>query len=268
MQLAPGNSGAPYIHFNHVATSFGGMPVYRDMGFGVARGEFVCLLGPSGCGKSTALRLLAGLMEPDSGSITVDGESPAVAWLHMAFVFQSPRLAPWRSALDNVLLGMELREGKTGPEHRRRAQELLAMVGLSKDMDKYPRMLSGGERQRVALARALGVNPDIVLMDEPFSALDPNTRTRLRAELIDIWRKTQKTILFVTHDVDEAVTLADRVLLFSNKPTRIIADVALTAARPRDLRSMPDVAAARDALMGKFRSLETQVGNEERAETT
>lgn len=238
------------------------MPVYQDMSFGVARGEFVCLLGPSGCGKSTALRLLAGLMEPDSGTIRVDGEAPAQAWPHMAFVFQSPRLAPWRSALDNVLLGMELREGKIGPAQRERARELLAMVGLSHDMEKYPRMLSGGERQRVALARALGVNPDIVLMDEPFSALDPNTRTRLRAELIDIWQRYRKTILFVTHDVDEAVTLADRVLLFSNKPTTVIAEVALSAQRPRAARTMPDVAAARDALMEKFRSLEPEVDNE------
>jgi NitT/TauT family transport system ATP-binding protein len=253
-------SGSALIRFDHVATSFGGVPVYRDLGFTVAESEFVCLLGPSGCGKSTALRLLGGLMRQDSGDISVDGQKPAVAWPRMAFVFQSPRLAPWRTAVDNVLLGMQLRNGRVGPEQRDKARALLDLVGLKDDVDKYPSMLSGGERQRVAIARALGVDPDIVLMDEPFSALDPNTRLRLRAELIDIWQRTRKTILFVTHDVDEAMTLADRVILFSNKPTSVVFEMALPAARPRDLRADAALQAQRDDLLSRFHQLEFKSG--------
>jgi NitT/TauT family transport system ATP-binding protein len=253
-------SGSALIRFDHVATSFGGVPVYRDLGFTVAESEFVCLLGPSGCGKSTALRLLGGLMRQDSGDISVDGQPPALAWPRMAFVFQSPRLAPWRTALDNVLLGMQLRSRRVGREQRDKARALLELVGLKDDVDKYPSMLSGGERQRVAIARALGVDPDIVLMDEPFSALDPNTRLRLRAELIDIWQRTRKTILFVTHDVDEAMTLADRVILFSNKPTSVVFEMALPAARPRALRADAALQAQRDDLLSRFHQLEVKSG--------
>jgi NitT/TauT family transport system ATP-binding protein len=248
------------IRFDHVATSFEGATVYRDLGFTVGKSEFVCLLGPSGCGKSTALRLLGGLMQQDSGTITVDGKPPAQAWPRMAFVFQSPRLAPWRTALDNVLLGMQLRRGRVGPPDREKARDLLKLVGLGDDAEKYPRMLSGGERQRVAIARALGVDPDIILMDEPFSALDPNTRLRLRAELIDIWRRTRKTILFVTHDVDEALSLADRILLFSNKPTSVVFEMTLPAARPRDVRTDAGLQAQRDDLLARFHRLETHSG--------
>lgn len=253
-------TASPLIRFDHVATSFSGAMVYRDLSFDMGSGEFVCLLGPSGCGKSTALRLLGGLMVQDSGTITVDGMRPAVAWPRMAFVFQSPRLAPWRTALDNVILGMQLRVGRIGPAERQKARDLLSLVGLDADMEKYPRMLSGGERQRVAIARALGVDPDIILMDEPFSALDPNTRLRLRAELIDIWRRTGKTILFVTHDVDEAVTLADRVILFSNKPTQVIAEINLPEPRPRDVRADPALSRKRDDLLARFHQLEAQSG--------
>ena len=249
-------SDSAMIRFDRVATSFNGVAVYQDLGFTVAKSEFVCLLGPSGCGKSTALRLLGGLMTPDSGTIMVDEQLPAQAWQRMAFVFQSPRLAPWRTALENVLLGMELRRGRVGPADREKADALLGLVGLGEDVDKYPRMLSGGERQRVAIARALGVDPDIILMDEPFSALDPNTRLRLRGELIDIWQRTRKTILFVTHDVDEAVTLADRIILFSNKPTSVVTAMDLPIARPRDLRTDPVLQALRDDMLARFRELE------------
>ena len=253
-------TASPLIRFDHVATSFAGATVYRALSFNVAPGEFVCLLGPSGCGKSTALRLLGGLMVQDGGVINVDGRAPAAAWSRMAFVFQSPRLAPWRTALDNVILGMQLRNGRIGLAERQKARDLLRLVGLGSDMEKYPRMLSGGERQRVAIARALGVDPDIILMDEPLSALDPNTRLRLRAELIDIWRRTGKTILFVTHDVDEAVTLADRVILFSNKPTHVIAEIALSEPRPRDVRADPALGLKRDDLLARFHQLEAQSG--------
>ena len=255
------NNEQALIRFDHVATSFEGATVYRDLGFTVGKSEFVCLLGPSGCGKSTALRLLGGLMHQDSGTIAVDGKSPAQAWPRMAFVFQSPRLAPWRTALDNVLLGMQLRRGRVSAADREKARDLLKLVGLGDDIGKYPRMLSGGERQRVAIARALGVDPDIILMDEPFSALDPNTRLRLRAELIDIWQRTRKTILFVTHDVDEAVSLADRILLFSNKPTSVVFEMTLPSARPRDIRTDAALQARRDDLLARFHRLEAHSGD-------
>jgi NitT/TauT family transport system ATP-binding protein len=245
------------ISFEGVRLAFGGEPIYDGLDFTVGRGEFVCLLGPSGCGKSTSLRMIGDLLEPDGGTVRVDGRPPRDAWGEVAFVFQSPRLAPWRDALANVLLGAELRFGRA--EARRRepqARELLAMVGLANAAAKYPSMLSGGERQRVAIARALVVEPSIVLMDEPFSALDPNTRRRLRAEIERIWQRTGRTVLFVTHDIDEALTLADRIVLLSNKPTRVLETIPVDAPRPRRLADDPRVAALRDRLHHLFQSLE------------
>jgi len=245
------------ICFDRVRLRFGGETIFDDLSFSVRQGEFVCILGPSGCGKSTALRLIGDLLQPDGGAITVGGRAPRESWQRLAFVFQSPRLAPWRTAIDNVMLGMELRGGeRDGAQMRERAEEALALVGLKQDAAKYPRMLSGGERQRVAIARALAVEPQIVLMDEPFSALDPNTRQRMRDELVTIWQRTKKTIVFVTHDVDEALTLADRILLFSNKPTRVIDQIALSAPRPRSLADDAALARHRAELIAMFAGLE------------
>lgn len=251
-------SPEPLIRFDGVTLELSGHQLYRDLSFTVAPGEFVCILGPSGCGKSTALRLLGGLLAATSGRVTIGGESPETAWQRMAFVFQSPRLAAWRTALDNVLLARQLRFGER-PDGAavKRALELLDLVGLSRDTAKYPRMLSGGERQRVSIARALAVDPDIVLMDEPFSALDPTTRARLRAEIISIWQKTSKTVLFVTHDVDEAVALADRILLLSNKPTVVREVVKIDAARPRLIDHDAELRALRDHLLHSFEQMET-----------
>jgi NitT/TauT family transport system ATP-binding protein len=245
------------IHFQGVRLSFSGEVIYDSIDFEVRRGEFVCLLGPSGCGKSTSLRLIGDLLSADGGQIAVDGRPPSEAWQEVAFVFQSPRLAPWRNALENVLLGVELRLGRE--EARRRtalARDLLALVGLANSAHKYPSMLSGGERQRVAIARALAVEPDIVLMDEPFSALDPNTRRRLRQEIERIWQQTGRTVLFVTHDIEEALVLADRIVLLSNKPTRVLEDIAIDAPRPRHPSTHPGLIALRERLTRRFASLE------------
>ncbi|MEI7447145.1 MAG: ABC transporter ATP-binding protein [Burkholderiales bacterium] len=248
---------ADAIAFEGVRLAFGGEAIYDRLDFTVARGEFVCLLGPSGCGKSTALRLVGDLIPPDGGSVRVDGRAPAEAWSEVAFVFQSPRLAPWRDVLSNVLLGAELRFGRAEAARREPlAREMLAMVGLAGSAAKYPSMLSGGERQRVAIARALVVEPSIVLMDEPFSALDPNTRRRLRAEIERIWQRTGRTVLFVTHDIDEALTLADRIVLLSGKPTRVLETVTVDAPRPRRPADDPRLAALRERLHELFRSLE------------
>lgn len=248
---------AEAIVFDAVDLAFSGERVLDRLSFAVAPAEFFCILGPSGCGKSTALRLIGDLLEPDRGTVRVGGRPPADAWPRIAFVFQSPRLAPWRTALANVLLGMELRYGRAEARARRqRARELLALVGLADAAEKFPLMLSGGERQRVAIARALAVDPEIILMDEPFVALDPNTRRRLRGEIERIWQQTGKTILFVTHDIAEAVGLADRLILLSKKPTRVLEEIRIDAARPRDIDGDPELRALRGRLHALFRSLE------------
>ena len=245
------------IRFDQVHLRFGDETIFSDLSFAIRAGEFVCLLGPSGCGKSTSLRLMGYLLDSDGGRITIDGKNPSEAWDRLAFVFQSPRLVPWRTAFGNVRLGMELRGCDLKPQEAdAKAMQNLELVGLARDTAKYPRMLSGGERQRVALARALAVEPDIILMDEPFSALDPNTRQRLRGEIISVWQKTGKTIVFVTHDIEEALVLADRILLLSNKPTRVIKEVAIAEPRPRSLSTNAILARQREELIDTFKQLE------------
>ena len=245
------------ITFEGVAITLGGERIYESLSLTVERGEFLCMLGPSGCGKSTALRAIADLLTPERGSVCVFDRPAHENWHQVAFVFQAPRLAPWRNALRNVTLAMELRfADMPKAQMNERAKELLAMVGLGGDVHKYPRQLSGGERQRVAIARALAVEPRIILMDEPFSALDPNTRRRMREEIIDIWQRTGKTIVFVTHDVDEAITLADRVVLLSRKPTRVVETLSLNAPRPRQVQSDNDLVRVREHLHQLFDQLE------------
>lgn len=246
------------ISFQNVDLQFGQERIYDKLSFEVRNGEFVCLLGPSGCGKSTSLRLIGDLLQAQGGEVLVNGKSPKQAWDECAFVFQSPRLAPWRNALDNVLLGLELRSGHVAAKAAQPlALELLQMVGLKQAQHKFPSMLSGGERQRVAIARALAVDPSIVLMDEPFSALDPNTRKRMRSEIERIWQQTARTILFVTHDIDEALILADRIVLLSNKPTRVLETIEVNVQRPRNIESDPELKLLRQRLQSLFGSLET-----------
>jgi NitT/TauT family transport system ATP-binding protein len=243
----------PLIEFRQVSLRFGAEVLYERIDLDVREGELLCILGPSGCGKSTALRVLAGLLAVDSGTVTIDGAPPNERWRDMAFVFQNPRLLAWRTAKENVTLGMELRRlGLGRAEMDSRADALLRLVGLAADSGKYPRMLSGGERQRVSLARALAVEPRIILMDEPFSALDPSTRRRMRHELVEIWQRTGKTIVFVTHDVDEALELADRIVLLSPKPTRVVETMTVAAARPRAIASSPALALLHERILAGF----------------
>jgi len=245
------------LAFERVSTRLGGDVILDELSFAADEGEFLCILGPSGCGKSTALRLLGDLLPVERGRVAVDGKAPAEAWRSLAYVFQSPRLVPWRTALGNVVLGMELRyDNLAKSAMQTRAAELLALVGLGRDRHKYPSMLSGGERQRVAIARALAVDPRIILMDEPFSALDRNTRRRLRAELVSIWQQTGKTVVFVTHDIEEALVLADRILLLSNKPTHALETLTVTAPRPRDLDASDELRRQRARLHELFTQLE------------
>jgi len=254
-----GNGSEDIVIFDDVRLQFGDEIIYDHFSFTAKKGEFLCILGPSGCGKSTSLRLMGNLIKAERGSVSIEGLPPEQAWKKLAYVFQSPRLVPWRTAIGNVLLGMELRFEKF-PKHsmQKTATDLLKLVGLQQDMDKFPAMLSGGERQRVAIARALSVDPDVILMDEPFSALDINTRWRMRAEIIRIWQETQKTVIFVTHDIDEALVLADRVLLLSNKPTRVLEIIKLDQPRPREIEELSDLRKQKDDLISSFRKLEEQ----------
>jgi NitT/TauT family transport system ATP-binding protein len=256
----------PAIRFDAVGLSLGGRTIYDSLSFEVGAGEFVCLLGPSGCGKSTALRLIGGLIAHGSGRIEVMGRAPAESWTRLAFVFQSPRLLPWKTALDNAAFGLELRQPALPlAERRARAAAELAHVGLAADAHKLPAVMSGGERQRVAIARALALDPEIVLMDEPFSALDPHIRGRARAQIIELWRGSGRTVVFVTHDIDEALTLADRIVVLTPKPARVARVIAVEAARPRDLEGDPALRAQRQDLAALFRDLGDPQPEEEAA---
>jgi NitT/TauT family transport system ATP-binding protein len=224
------------VVFNGVSTSFGRERVLSNIDFSIVAGEFACVVGPSGCGKSTILRIIGNLLPEYTGEVRVGNARPADAWRRLGYVFQSPRLVPWRVAWRNVKLGLELRHGRSVPkaELDRRAKAALELVGLGQDMEKFPSVMSGGERQRVSIARALAVDPDVILMDEPLSAVDAYTKLRLREEIVRIWRETGKTILFVTHDVDEAIYLADRIIVLSAKPTHVLGNYVLPHDRPRD----------------------------------
>ena len=254
----------PAIEFCDVKLQLGGSIIYDSLSFEVATGEFVCLLGPSGCGKSSALRLIGDLVAWQGGAIRVEGLAPKDAWDKLAYVFQAPRLLPWKSALDNAAFGLEMRKPEMRvADRRRRANDELSRVGLAADIHKMPAMLSGGERQRVAIARALALDPDIVLMDEPFSALDHNTRSRLRQQIIELWQETRKTVLFVTHDIDEAIFLADRIIVMSGKPTTVHEIVEVKAQRPRDIETDPNLKLMRNHLISTFHSLESESQQEQ-----
>jgi NitT/TauT family transport system ATP-binding protein len=247
------------IEASSVRLNFGTEEIYAGLDLAIAEGEFVCLLGPSGCGKSSSLRLISGLLAPSAGTITVRGKPPEAQRDLFAFVFQSPRLVPWRDALANVLLAAELRFGRIDRKAAEaNARELLSLVGLERDTAKSPAQMSGGERQRVAIARALMVDPQIVLMDEPFSALDPKTRAMLRQEIISIWQRSGKTILFVTHDIDEALQLADRIFVFSGKPSRVLEAVTVDESRPRDSSALAGLRTHLQTLMHQDHQGETQ----------
>lgn len=210
----------------------------------VRKGEFVCIVGPSGCGKSTILNIVAGFIPPTAGEVTVEGKQVTRPDARRIFVFQENGVFPWLTVAQNVGFGLQRREPA---ERDRIVQHYIDMVGLTGFERAFPRELSGGMRQRVEIARALAAQPSIIYMDEPFGALDYLTRLKMRADLIRIWQEERKTILFVTHDIEEAVQLADRVLVMTRRPATIKEEVRIDLPRPRDIDS-PDYLRVRDRI--------------------
>ena len=244
------------IQIDRLTKSFGETQALADFTLTVAEGEFVCIVGPSGCGKTTALRILAGLEKADSGRVDIrpgGGERP-----QNAMVFQEHGLFPWMTVEDNVALSLEMR-GVGRRERREKAAFFLEMIGLTRFRRHYPRQLSGGMRQRVSLARALMADPEILLMDEPFAALDAQNKMILQDELLSIWEGSHKTVLFITHGIDEAIALGDRIVVMSAQPGRIKAIVPIEFPRPRsavELRGDPRFGALQLSI---WRMLEDEV---------
>ncbi len=229
----------PKVQIRGVDKSFqvkqGMLQVLQKVDLDVAPGEFVCLLGPSGCGKSTLLNICAGFEQPSAGVIEIDGQPVRGPDKKRVFVFQEYGIFPWASVFDNVALGLRKLQK---PEQHRIAQAAIDLVGLNGFERTYPMELSGGMKQRVAVARALAVSPDVIYMDEPFGALDSLTRLAMRAEILRIWQQKRMTILFVTHDVDESIQLAERIVVFSPRPGRIAGIVEVDLPHPRALGSV------------------------------
>ena len=225
------------LSINGIAFAYpNGHTVFRDLSLHVQPGEFVALLGPSGCGKSTLLNLLSGFQQPQRGSVTINGVPVAPEAPELGYVFQSPQLFPWLSALDNVRFGLRMANRVSVAEQRDRARHYLALVGLAAAADQLPKQLSGGMQQRVALARTLVMEPTLLLMDEPFAALDAISRNGMNEEILRLWARLGQTVVFITHDIDEAVFLADRVVVLGGAPEGIRDELAIDLPRPRTLR--------------------------------
>ncbi|REJ22281.1 MAG: sulfonate ABC transporter ATP-binding protein [Paenibacillaceae bacterium] len=251
----------PEIQLDHVTMEYESdaarVTALQDVSLTIAKGEFVSLLGPSGCGKTTLLRIMADLAEPTGGDLKVAGGSAREARLAQKYgiVFQSPVLYDWRRVKSNITLPLELK-GVPRAERNKRAMELLELVGLAKFANHYPWQLSGGMQQRVAIARALAMEPEILLMDEPFSALDEFNRERLNEELLSIWSKVQNTVVFVTHSIPEAIFLSDRVFVLSPHPGRLsaVVDIPLPRPRTKEMRNSEEffrlIARIRDSFEG------------------
>jgi NitT/TauT family transport system ATP-binding protein len=220
--------------------------VLDDVSFDVATHGISAVVGPNGSGKSTLLRLVAGLLTPDAGTVEIAGAPVADADQRVGLVFQEPRLLPWRTAIDNVAFPLEL-AGMSRQERHEKARALLDLVGLTQFARAYPHQMSGGMRQRAAIARALAREPQILLLDEPFSALDALTRERFNAELLDIWQRTGTSILIVTHSIAEAVFLADEAIVLTDRPGRVAARVPIPLGRPRAMDALDSAAFSRAA---------------------
>jgi len=224
------------IRVKNVHKSFGNLKVLNGISFDVYDGEFLCILGPSGCGKTTLLRIIGGLESANEGYVEIDGKEPSPKNHKIGYVPQDEALFPWRTIHGNIGIGLEIMKIRK-QEVEKRVRELIEFIGLSGFELYYPHQLSGGMRKKVAIARALAIDPDILLFDEPFADLDIQTRYILLEELIDIWSKLKKTVVFVTHSIDEAIFLADRIIILSKIPAKVKETVKVELKRPRDLLS-------------------------------
>ncbi|WP_163269533.1 ABC transporter ATP-binding protein [Chelativorans alearense] len=253
------SGGRGHIQIKGVTVRFGhgadAHQAVRETSLDIPPGQFVCLLGPSGCGKSTLLNSIAGYIMPSTGSIQVDGEAVKEPGPERGMVFQQYSLFPWKTIRDNIAFGPKV-AGRGYAECSSIANTFLEMVGLTRFADKYPTELSGGMQQRVGIARALANYPSVLLMDEPFGALDAQTRLMMQENLLKIWSEFGTTVVFVTHDVDEAIFLADRVLVMSASPGSIIADLAVPLPRPRvlDMATSPDFMEIKKECLEQIRS--------------
>jgi len=233
------DDGAAIVSIAALKKTFGDLEAIRHLSFDVGDGEFLSVLGPSGCGKSTLLMMVAGLIDPTAGEIRIQGARVTGPRREIGVVFQSPVLLPWRTVLQNVLFPIELLK-LPRPHYRRRAMELLRMAKIDEFAGVLPRQLSGGMRQRVAICRALVHDPNILLMDEPFSALDAITRDEMAVELQRIWQVNRKTVIFVTHSIREAAFLSDRVVVMGRRPATIIDELEIELPRPRPIAVTED----------------------------
>jgi NitT/TauT family transport system ATP-binding protein len=230
------------VEFERITCTFAGArgsyTAVKDVTLAIAEGEFVSVVGPTGCGKSTLLNVAAGLLRPSSGVVRIQGEPLAGVNRKAGYMFQAEALMPWRTALDNVTAGLQFR-GVRAEDARRRGEEWLARVGLDGFGDRYPHQLSGGMRKRTSLAQMLILDPPILLMDEPFSALDIQTRQMMENELLELWSANRKSVIFITHDLEEAISLSDRVVVLSAGPaTHPIGEFAIDLPRPRDVQEI------------------------------
>jgi NitT/TauT family transport system ATP-binding protein len=241
----------------------------QGLSIDIKAGEFLTLVGPSGCGKSTVLDLIAGLAKPSAGALTIDGRPITGPGLDRSVVFQQYTLLPWRTAQANIEFALEAKGGLSKAQRVERARTYLELVGLTDFARRYPHELSGGMKQRVAIARSLSYQPEVLLMDEPFGALDAQTRERLQEELVSIWQRTGTTVVFITHDIDEAVFLGQRVAVMSSRPGRIeeVIDIDLdrSGASNRDVRATGEFAAYRHRIWAQLR--EKQSAPDARRET-
>lgn len=236
------------VVFENIDMRFGNIHVLDDVSLSVVAGEFVCILGPSGCGKSTLLNIAGGFVRPTTGAVRIDSEAVTGPDPRRIFVFQERGVFPWLTVEENIGFGLFRQSPR---EKQERIAHYVHLVGLSGFENAYPRELSGGMKQRLEVARALAVDPDVLYLDEPFGALDSITRLQMRRELLRIWEAERKTILFVTHDIEESVQLADRVVVLSARPGRVQRIVDIDIAHPRDL-SDPRYIALRDEIFGEI----------------
>ena len=219
-----------------ISHRYGDFEVHDNVEFSVRDNEFLCICGPSGCGKTTLLDIVAGLLKPTEGEVLIHGERADPKRQNISFVFQEPSTLPWLNVWDNIAIGLRIKQ-LDAAKVRQVVDDIIDFVGLKGFEKHYPHQISGGMKQRVAIARAFATDADVILMDEPFVSLDQPTRERMQREVLNIWEHRKRTIIFVTHNLEEAVFLGDRMIILSTKPARIQADIAVTLPRPRDTLS-------------------------------